>query len=136
MRGRGGDQPHARARESRPTPGEAEQGTSSATDTVEARKGNRSGRVLVLGSDGRPLDPCEPKRARKLLAQGRAVRAGYQPFTIRLRDRGRGDGRTEVQRHEVRVDPEIATSAVALVMVLPHEERVVYQEEHNEGTIR
>ena len=134
MRSEGGGRLHTRARESRPTPGEAEQGTGPATDTVEARKGNRSGRVLVLGSDGKPLDPCGPKRARKLLAQGRAVRAGYQPFTIRLRDRKRGDSRTEVQRHEVRVDPGIATSAVALVMVLAHEERVVYQEELHHRT--
>ncbi|MEV1171518.1 RRXRR domain-containing protein [Nonomuraea sp. NPDC049784] len=42
--------------------------------------------MFVLASDGTPLDPCRPARARKLLAAGRAVVARHTPFTIRLKD--------------------------------------------------
>ncbi|GAA0964340.1 hypothetical protein GCM10009555_001270 [Acrocarpospora macrocephala] len=43
--------------------------------------------VFVLDAQGRPLDPCHPARARKLLASGRAVVARHTPFIIRLKDR-------------------------------------------------
>jgi hypothetical protein len=33
-------------------------------------------RVFVLSSDCKPLDPCRPARARKLLKQGLAARSG------------------------------------------------------------
>jgi hypothetical protein len=43
--------------------------------------------VFVLDRKKRPLMPCTPKRARLLLARGRAVIHRVQPFVIRLKDR-------------------------------------------------
>jgi hypothetical protein len=43
--------------------------------------------AFVLDKHKQPLMPCTPKRARQLLAQGRAVVVRVQPFVIRLKDR-------------------------------------------------
>ena len=43
--------------------------------------------VFVLDRHKQPLMPCTPKRARLLLARGRAVVHRVKPFVIRLRDR-------------------------------------------------
>ncbi|MGP3910329.1 RNA-guided endonuclease IscB [Nonomuraea sp. 10N515B] len=59
--------------------------------------------MFVLASDGTPLDPCHPARARKLLASGRAVVARHTPFVIRLKDRTAE--RSEVEGVEVSLDP-------------------------------
>ena len=42
--------------------------------------------VFVLNKDKRPLNPCHPARARKLLKQGEAVIHKKHPFTIRLKE--------------------------------------------------
>jgi hypothetical protein len=42
-------------------------------------------RVFVLDKNEKPLMPCHPARARKLLKKGRAVR--MEPFTILIKDR-------------------------------------------------
>lgn len=42
----------------------------------------------VVTKDGIPLMPTSPYRARKLLKKGRAEVYRYEPFTIRLLDRG------------------------------------------------
>src|SRR2546423_12411704 len=47
--------------------------------------------VCVLDQKKRPLMPCTPKRARILLARGRAVVHRVQPFVIRLKDRRGGE---------------------------------------------
>ena len=44
-------------------------------------------RVFVIGADKRPLMPCHPARARKLLKKGRAVVWRMAPFTIMMLDR-------------------------------------------------
>ena len=97
--------------------------------------GSYPNRVLVVGTDGRPLDPCSPRRARRLLASKRARPVHGLPFAIRLLDRRQGDGRTVVHPHEVRVDPGIHTSGIAVVMTLRGEDRVVWQGEleHRRG---
>ncbi|MGP3913240.1 RNA-guided endonuclease IscB [Nonomuraea sp. 10N515B] len=59
--------------------------------------------MFVLASDGTPLDPCHPARARKLLAAGRAVVARHTPFVIRLKDRTAAE--LEVEGVEVSLDP-------------------------------
>ncbi|MFB9628379.1 RNA-guided endonuclease IscB [Nonomuraea helvata] len=59
--------------------------------------------MFVLASDGTPLDPCHPARARKLLAAGRAVVARHTPFVIRLKDRT--SEQCEVEGVEVSLDP-------------------------------
>lgn len=45
--------------------------------------------VFVVDQRHRPLMPCAERRARLLLARGRAVVHRLVPFTIRLRDRRR-----------------------------------------------
>ena len=44
-------------------------------------------RVFVLGRDGKPLHPCHPAQARRLLACGRARVVRHTPFVIRLLDK-------------------------------------------------
>jgi len=67
--------------------------------------------VFVLGSTKKPLMPCRPARARKLLTAGRAAVYRLQPFTIILNDRTDG----ETQPIEVKTDPGSKTTGVALV---------------------
>jgi 5-methylcytosine-specific restriction endonuclease McrA len=70
-------------------------------------------RVFVLGSDRKPLDPCHPARARKLLKQRRAaVFRGY-PFTIILKDRTAAESVTHP--HRIKVDPGSKTTGLAVV---------------------
>ncbi len=67
--------------------------------------------VFVLAIDKRPLDPCHPARARKLLRQGRA--AIYYPFTIILKDRTAAESITHA--HRLKLDPGSKTTGLALV---------------------
>jgi 5-methylcytosine-specific restriction endonuclease McrA len=59
--------------------------------------------VFVLDKAGRPLQPCTPARARKLLAVGRAVVHHHTPFVIRVKDRTVAE--SQVSGVEVGVDP-------------------------------
>jgi 5-methylcytosine-specific restriction endonuclease McrA len=80
--------------------------------------------VFVLDQKKRPLMPTTPKRARLLLAHGRAVVHRVTPFVIRLRDR-----RVEhsaLQRIALTIDPGSHTTAMALARV----------EEEAEGEVR
>jgi hypothetical protein len=65
--------------------------------------------VFVLSSDGQPLDPCHPAKARKLLTRGRAAVWRRYPFTIRLRDRTAEGSVTHP--HRVKLDPGSKTTA-------------------------
>ena len=69
--------------------------------------------VFVLDKRKRPLMPCSPKRARKLLEQGRARVDRMIPFTIRLVDRLVED--SELQPIVVKTDPGSAATGIALV---------------------
>lgn len=40
--------------------------------------------VYVISREGRPIMPCKPQRARKLLNQKKAEIVDHEPFTIRL----------------------------------------------------
>jgi 5-methylcytosine-specific restriction endonuclease McrA len=68
-------------------------------------------RIFVLGRQGKPLMPCHPARARKLLRQGRAVIARRFPLAIRLKDRTGGD----TQPMRLKLDPGSKVTGVALV---------------------
>lgn len=68
-------------------------------------------RVFVLDKRKRPIMPCTPRRARKLLDSGRAVVHRLAPFTIRLKDRVGGD----VQPIRVCSDPGSKKTGIALV---------------------
>ena len=70
-----------------------------------------SHRVFVLSSTQKPLMPCTPKRARKLLTAGKAAVYRRQPFTIILKCRADGD----TQAIEFKTDPGSKTTGLALV---------------------
>jgi 5-methylcytosine-specific restriction endonuclease McrA len=67
--------------------------------------------VFVLDKKKRPLMPCSEKRARLLLARGRAAVARLAPFTIRLKDRVGG----ATQPLRVKLDPGSKITGIALV---------------------
>lgn len=71
--------------------------------------------VFVLDTQKKPLMPCTPKRARLLLAQGRAVVVRVQPFVIRLKDRRVED--SVLQPLALKFDPGSRTTGMALARV-------------------
>ncbi|MBI2567453.1 MAG: HNH endonuclease [Candidatus Schekmanbacteria bacterium] len=69
--------------------------------------------VFALDKRQRPLMPCTEKRARKLLAGGRARVHRLHPFTIRLVDRVLED--SVVAPVRLKLDPGAKTTGVAIV---------------------
>lgn len=69
--------------------------------------------VYVLDRSGKPLMPCSEKRARKLLASGRARVHRLMPFVIRLVDRRQED--CILQPLRLKLDPGSKTTGVAVV---------------------
>lgn len=67
-------------------------------------------RVFVLDKENKPLMPCHPARARRLLRSGRARVARHRPFTIQLLDRDDGDA----QPVRLKVDPGSKTTGMAV----------------------
>jgi len=67
--------------------------------------------VFVLDKKKQPLMPCSEKRARLLLARGRAVVHKRYPFTIRLKNRVGG----EAQPLRLGIDPGSKTTGLALM---------------------
>lgn len=68
-------------------------------------------RVFVLDKNKRPLMPCHPARARKLLDAGKARVYRRYPFTIILTQREGGD----LQEIELKIDPGSKTTGISLV---------------------
>jgi len=81
--------------------------------------------VCVLDQKKRPLMPCTPKRARLLLARGRAVVHRVQPFVIRLKDRCVED--CILQPIALKIDPGSKTTGMALARVEATEEGEVHR---------
>jgi len=81
--------------------------------------------VCVLDQKKRPLMPCTPKRARILLARGRAVVHRVQPFVIRLKDRRVED--SVLQPIALKIDPGSKTTGMALARVEATEEGEVHR---------
>lgn len=69
-------------------------------------------RVFVLDKNRKPLMPCHPARARKMLNSGRASVFRKHPFTIIIHDRDGGD----IQKSELKFDPGSKTTGVAMVI--------------------
>ncbi|NNJ09474.1 HNH endonuclease [Chloroflexales bacterium ZM16-3] len=69
--------------------------------------------VFVLSSDGQPLDPCHPARARRLLDHGKAAVWRRYPFTIRLNARTAAASVTHP--HRLKLDPGSKTTGIAVV---------------------
>ena len=68
-------------------------------------------RVFVLNRNKKPLNPCRPARARKLLKTGRAKVFKRFPFTIILQD---AEG-WEVQNFKLKIDPGAKTTGLAIL---------------------
>lgn len=71
-------------------------------------------KVLVLDTNRKPLMPCYPARAKKLLNSGRASVFRRHPFTIILHDRTVEE--SELQDMEIKIDQGSKTTGVALVV--------------------
>lgn len=69
--------------------------------------------VFVLDRNGKPLMPCAEKRARLLLARGRARVHRMLPFTIRVVDRKVAD--CTLQPLRLKLDPGSKTTGMAVV---------------------
>ncbi len=78
--------------------------------------------VFVLSKDKKPLSPCHPARARKLLSQKRAAVYKRFPFTIILREETATE---EVQQHQLKIDPGARKTGLALLQG----ERVIWAAE-------
>ena len=74
--------------------------------------------VFVFDKRGTPLMPCSEKRARALLARGRARVHRLVPFTIRIVDRLLED--SALQPLRVKIDPGSKTTGMALVRETEH----------------
>jgi hypothetical protein len=71
--------------------------------------------VFVLSREGKPVMPCTEKRARKLLASGRARVHRMFPFAIRLVDRTMAS--CELQPLRLSLDPGSKVTGLALSRV-------------------
>lgn len=74
--------------------------------------------VFVLDRSGQPLMPCTEKRARLLLARGRARVHRLLPFAIRLIDRQAAD--CALQPLQIKLDPGSKITGVALTRLAEH----------------
>lgn len=77
--------------------------------------------VFVLDQQKQPLMPCSEKRARLLLARGRAVVHKRYPFTLRLKDRIGGD----TQPLRLGIDPGSKVTGLSLMRESDGEQRHV-----------
>jgi len=68
--------------------------------------------VFVVDAEMRPLDPCHPARARRLLAQGKAAVWRRYPFTLVLK---RAVPDAQPQPLRVKIDPGSRTTGLAVM---------------------
>jgi 5-methylcytosine-specific restriction endonuclease McrA len=87
----------------------------SASDSLVRGPERGKKMVLVLDKQKKPLMPTTPKRARLLLARGRAVVHRVKPFVIRLPDRRAEESTRHLGR--LKLDPGSKTTGLALVRV-------------------
>ena len=71
-------------------------------------------KVLVLDTNRKPLMPCYPARAKKILNSGRASVFRRFPFTIILHDRTLEE--SKLQDMEIKIDQGSKTTGVALIV--------------------
>ena len=83
----------------------------------------------MLDACGKPLMPCTPRRARRLIEARRVAKRFYRPFTIQLKDRSVDDGNSALQAVEVRTTPGARHTEIRVVALLENEERTLYREE-------
>jgi 5-methylcytosine-specific restriction endonuclease McrA len=80
--------------------------------------------VFVLDRNKKPLMPCSEKRARLLLARGRAVVHIIAPFTIGLKDRTVTE--SVLQPLRVKLDPGSKTTGVAMAREGTHGTQAIF----------
>ena len=86
-------------------------------------------KVFVLDRHKKPLMPCTPRRARKLMESGRARVHKRFPFTIRLTDRTLKE--SAVQDVELRIDPGSRHTGFAVVRKRTRMERTMSSTSHS-----
>lgn len=69
--------------------------------------------VFVVNKNKKPLNPCHPAKARKLLKQGKAVIHKRYPFTIRLKYLV--DTTNNHQSYRIKIDPGSKTTGLSIV---------------------
>ena len=79
-------------------------------------------RVFVLDNKKKPLAPCIPRRARKLLSNKKAAVFKYYPFTIILKERCGGN----TQPLSFKVDPGSKTTGIAIVSHNQNGKKVIW----------
>lgn len=84
--------------------------------------------VCVLDKRHQPLMPCSEKRARLLLARGRAVVHRRMPLVIRMKDRLGKD--SQMQPVALKLDPGSRTTGMALVRSVRTSEGAVHSALH------
>ncbi|WP_252177077.1 RRXRR domain-containing protein [Endozoicomonas sp. 4G] len=82
-------------------------------------------RVFVFDKNKKPLMPCHPARARKLLDKGKAAVFRRYPFTIILKEREGGN----VQPLELKFDVGSKTTGIAVVADCDRGKKVVFAAE-------
>lgn len=71
--------------------------------------------VFVLNTNKRPLNPCHPAKARKLLKEGKAVIHKKFPFTIRLKREKVPS--TNHQSYRIKIDVGSKITGLAIMKV-------------------
>lgn len=91
-------------------------------------------RVFVVDTTKKPLGPCSPARARRLLCKGKAAVYRREPFTIILKH----EVTTFVPPVELRIDPGSKTTGIAVVGKCRRGDRVLWagELEHRGQAIR
>jgi hypothetical protein len=69
--------------------------------------------VFVLSKNKKPLNPCHPAKARRLLKQGKAVIHKKYPFTIRLKYKV--DPTKNDPDYRLKIDPGAKTTGLAML---------------------
>jgi hypothetical protein len=80
--------------------------------------------VFVLNGDGRPLSPCHPAVARKLLKRGKATVIRIMPFTIRLKET---KPNPVVQPTTLGIDDGAKEAGIAVIQHNEHGDIVVFK---------
>jgi 5-methylcytosine-specific restriction endonuclease McrA len=99
------------------------QGIQNVFNRKDGNKMNTN-RVFVLDRNKKPLMPCRPARARRLLKRGRAAVYRLQPFTIILFDRTLEE--CEVQPIALKFDPGSRVTGIALVASFARGETLIW----------
>ena len=89
------------------TQGEAEDpSTGPGSPRPDERKHRkttpRANRVFVVGSDGKPVLPCTPRRVRQLIDAKRVRKRTYRPYGLHVEP---GACRPTTSQHRPRLDP-------------------------------